>query len=185
MHTIRANGTTSQTKHPPLEVVKGIAAYVSGQPASDAAEGLSIPSGTLSNILRRHGFIRSRSEAGCQAVINESEGPSATKVARRRIIEEEYTPVQSYLQQEELAERFGVSESTITKDRSAIGYTLCRSLRRSLARWGSKRSYLEHQRKAALLRRKGRTYQEIQEEIGCSMPTARRLVRRFHERKSD
>lgn len=182
MHTIRANGETSRTKHPPLEVTKGMAAYVAGQSASEAAEDTSIPSGTLSNILRRHGLTRSPSEAGCQRAVDEGR---ATKVARERIIEREYTPVQSYLQQEELAERFDVSESTISKDRSAIGYTLCRSLRRSLARWGSKRSYLEHQRKAALLREKGHTYREIQEELGCSMQTARRLVRRFRERKSE
>lgn len=182
MHTIRANGTTSRTSHEPLEVARGIAAYVAGQSAMDAAEGLSIPGGTLGNILRRHGLIRSRSEAGCQKAANKGK---ATKVARRRIIERKYTPVESYLKQEEIAERFGVSESTITSDRSAIGYTLCRSLRRSLARWGSKRSYLEHQRKAALLREKGHTYREIQDEIGCSMPTARRLVRRFRKRKSE
>jgi len=182
LHTVRANGETSRTKHDPLEVAYGIAAYVSGQPASDAAEGLSIPSGTLSNILRRHDLSRSPSEAGCQRAADEGR---ATKVARQRIIEREYTPVESYLKQEEIAERFDVSESTITKDRSAIGYTLCRSLRRSLARWGSKRSYIEHQRKAALLREKGYSYREIQEEIGCSMPTARRLVRKFRERKSE
>jgi transposase-like protein len=183
MHTIRANGQTSRTKHDPLDVARGIAAYVAGQPATDAAGGTSIPHSTLSNILRKHGLIRSHLEASCQRVAREEDRP--TPVARQRIIEREYTPVKSYLNQEELAERFGVSESTITKDRSAIGYTLCRSLRRSLARWGSKRSYLEHQRKAALLRKKGYTYKEICRELGCSMPTARRLVRKFRERKSD
>jgi len=181
MHTIRANGHTSRTLHPPLMVAIAISAYVAGQSIHESAAESDLPPGTVRAILHRHDLIRSKTEAMVQYWINRGK---ASQVARRRLIEREYSRFEAHDRRDELADHFDVHPRTIRRDLEAIGYGISRAEAAIQQHWGSFAQWQKMQRRAALLvRHRGWTKTRARKEIGCTISALNTLLDAYDERK--
>jgi len=183
MPHIRANGHTSHTQHEAPVVTEAICRYLAGEPAGPAAEAAGMPASTLRHTLRRHGLIRSKTEAWRQKWINRGR---ASEVARQRLIRSRYTKYEANDRVEELAEEFDVAERTIRRDLRAIGYELTESESAIRREWGSFKAWHQAQRRAALLVRK-RDWQkkEARQEMGVTFRTLQRLLAAWDDRKGE
>lgn len=181
MPHIRANGHTSHTQHPAPVVTEGICRYLAGQPGKAAAEEAGMPAATLLHTLRRHDLIRSKSEAWIQKWVDRGK---ASMVARRRLIEREYSKNEAWDQLDELANQFAVCEKTIRRDLRSIGYDLSRSEVAIVREWGSFQGWRKAQRRAAVLvRKRDWTKKRACEEMNITFRTLQRLLSAWDKRK--
>jgi len=181
MHTVRAQGNETRTKLCPLKVAYAVGLYIGGHTSPEAAEEAGLIKSSLANILRRLDVMRTRGEGARQTQIEQGK---TSIIARRRILEREYTPKEAFFAQEELCEKWGICRSTLRRDLRAISYTLDASTARILSEWGGLRAYHEAQRKVAWLRRqKEEPMHKIADNIGVSKTTAYHLLEKWDERK--
>lgn len=181
MPHLRANGYVSHTQHDPETITEAICRYLAGNSAGDASEAAGMPSATLRHTLRRHDLIRSKSEATIQTWIDRGK---VSAVARRRLIEREFSKYEANDKVDELADRFDVHRKTIRRDLRAIGYEITKSEQAIIREWGSFRQWHEAQRRAALLvRKRGWTKTRAAEKMDIDFRTLQRLLSARDERR--
>jgi hypothetical protein len=180
MHTIRANGHTSETKHPPAAVTEAICTYLAGKGPSAAAEASGVPPSTICNILDRHDLRHSPTEA---RILDWVQAGKVSQVARRRLIERRWTRYEAHDRVPQLAVRFDVTEETIRRDLRAIGYGLSRSERSIRREWGSFADWRAAQEEAhRLVREEGRAMTAACETTGWHFQTLERLLEAYDDR---
>jgi len=180
MHTIRANGHTSRTQHPPGAVTEALCTYLAGKGPAAASDVSGIPEDTICKILDRHDLRHSRREA---RILDWVQAGKASQVARRRLIERRWTRYEAHDRVPQLAARFDVTEETIRCDLRAIGYGLSRSERSIRREWGSFADWQAAQEKAhRWVREEGHTKQGVCEVTGWHFRTLERLLAAYDDR---
>lgn len=180
MHIVRARGNTARTRLHPLRVCISVALYLKGGSVQTSANKTGLGYSTLFDMLGRLGVRRTKAEAERARRVREGK---ASLVARRRLIEKEYTPAEALRKREEIASRFGVSVKTIDRDRKAIGYRYSDQNARIVLEHGSIAEYRRMQRRAALLRKRGEEVKDVAETLGVCPDSVRNMIERYEARR--
>lgn len=173
-HTVRAQGRTANTECDPVTVAAAVGLYLIGHSTTQVEERVGIAKGTLYCLLDRLGITRDRSEGQIHSWADRG---TVSAVARRRIIERDYTRQEAHHAQGELAERFDVTKRTIRRDLTAIGYSYTQKEAMAASEWGSLTRWRKKQREAAVLvRHRGLTQEEAAQEMGVNKNTVGALL---------
>lgn len=182
MHTVRAEGQTARTELDPTIVALAVGLYLIGFGTPKVSRMVEISRSTLKNLLRRLNLLRTKAEAG---MCRNAQNDRVHRAARRHVIQREYTRQETHKNKREIANRFGVSRSTINRDLEAIGWKYTPRKGRMVKNWGSVKAYYRAQRRAAVLTRKrGWSQAEAAEDLEVCQSTVHNMLKRYDERKS-